>query len=237
MLRFDLRKTLKLGDRFVNLSLWCLIIIICVVSLAVIIVVINNNNIYGSIERLTAEYMRNGKLMDEVKDYNYVLERYKSDSKKIGNTPDNVELELIEYTSNAVFNSVISYEKHKAERMGINVRINSSTNKTICWKMRDTDTVAVLANIFDNAIEGACKSTGRYINIDITDDIMTRLIMINSKDEKLEFDEDIIQTSKNNEREHGFGISVIKEIIDRYKGNVRIADFDNEFQVCVEVPR
>lgn len=219
-----------------NLSLLCLIIFICTFSVAVIIVMINNNNIHHSIDLLSDEYLSNGKLMDEVREYNYVLEKYQFDSKLICDTMGDTELELIEVSSNAVFNSVISYKKRKAEGIGISVIINSLISNNMEWKMKDSDTVAVLANLFDNAIESAAKCRDGYINIDIKADTTTKIIITNSKASNLKIEENYIKTSKRDKREHGFGITVINEIIHKYNGKVSRTDLGDEFQVSVEVP-
>lgn len=219
-----------------NPGMLSLIIFICVICVAVVIISVNGSKTDIYIRQLNDEYITDERMLSELKEYNSILEKYRSDSKDFVVFSDNVEYETVEYTKNSVFDNVMSYERHKAEKMGIIMMINSSVSSGTVWKMNDSDTVEVLTNLLDNAIEGACRCTDRHINVDIKADKMTRMTIINSKDDKLEIDEKVIKTTKRNDREHGFGIPVIKEIVDKYNGKISMRDLGNEFCVCVEVP-
>jgi sensor histidine kinase regulating citrate/malate metabolism len=101
--------------------------------------------------------------------------------------------------------------------------------------MQEKDITSLLGNILDNAIEGAAKSKDKkYIDFSIQKTESGCVISCeNSIGEKPVIKRGKLVTSKNNNSQHGIGTENIKDIVTKYRGEVRF-DFDDEM-FCVRV--
>ena len=207
----------------------CQIIIITIIISTVLLLsaFISNRNTKTGVEvdRLTEQYESNVRAIDEISDYNRILSLYKNDEdmKRIYH---DMSYHMHSYTGNTILDCALSYKKKQAEASGIKVKIVSSGE--VSWNISDADTVSVIFNIIDNAIEGAANIEDAFIHIDIFGGDISKLIVANSKNPLKEKDT-YLNTTKNDKRAHGFGKMVVKDIIGKYGGNVRYKEYDKCF--------
>lgn len=132
---------------------------------------------------------------------------------------------LIQWTGINALDILIECKKREAETMKINVEI---TADPINLQIAEQDFVALLGNALDNAIE-ACQEAGesdRWIRV-VFKRVkgMTFIKVSNSYKAKITKRAGIFQSSKTDGNPHGFGLTSIKVIAEKYGG---IVDFNCE---------
>lgn len=96
------------------------------------------------------------------------------------------------------------------------------------------DTVTILGNLLDNAIEAAGKSESRKILIetDFYNDL-TIIIISNSCDKKPEINGmNLPATTKKNKKLHGFGLKSVKKTLKKYNGDINF-EYNNEKKLFI----
>lgn len=121
-----------------------------------------------------------------------------------------------------------------------NIEFEDNINISKLKFIQNTDICGIFANALDNAIE-AC--------ICIDDEIEKRIEVkatyingfsiikfINSKANEINFIDDRIQTSKDDNKIHGIGLASIKYIVSKYDGETIVNYSDNEFILKIMIP-
>jgi hypothetical protein len=116
----------------------------------------------------------------------------------------------------SVVSAVINSKLSQCRRENIEITVTVSD----CIKnFSETDVSILLANLFDNAIE-ACRKTEKekYINF-LMEQYMgyVKILMKNSAPEG-EMKNTEFKTTKQDRKNHGYGIKTIKEIAEKYEG-------------------
>lgn len=195
-------------------------------------------NFYGSIRKVRHEmksHMTNikglaaGGKYDEVETY----------IEKLDETIQTLDYQF--NTGNAVTDVIINDKYRKAVNVGISFQVK--------FNYAETDTIPVfdigiiLNNLLDNAIE-ACEKLEmkqRYINLVLKRKNNFLLIEVeNSFDGKLKWEDEgmIPMTTKQSGlpdilMEHGIGLKNVKDVAERYFGDMNIKAKDNVFKVTV----
>lgn len=124
-------------------------------------------------------------------------------------------------TQNPLLNAVLNVEQDKAVREGINFKINIEDN--MLSLPNNMDIVSIVGNLCDNAIEylKGCQRERRVMGIEISRHNNYYIIVCKNKIEKsvLKSNPDFV-TSKDN-KYHGRGISIIRETVEKYDGELR----------------
>lgn len=119
-------------------------------------------------------------------------------------------------TNNLAVNIVLNTKYQEA--ISKNIMVILQLNDLSKIRIKNDDIVVILSNILNNAIEACIKlKSDRKIWIKIVDEEKMTIISIKNTCEERISDKMLI-TSKSNKLEHGFGISNICEIIDKYDG-------------------
>ena len=129
---------------------------------------------------------------------------------------------------------VILNQKYQLAREK-NIRMDVQVNDLSSIPVESSDLVVLLSNIFDNAIE-ACEqlSSSREILCRILyDDSL--YISVRNTSLPANIDGDCIYTTKDNVREHGYGIPAITYILNKLKAEYTFAYEDGWFQFAAEV--
>lgn len=175
-------------------------------------------NIYSLLE----DYISNGKY-EEAK--NYLSEIYSIANDK----------RIFIDTSNLALNSIVNAKLSMAKSLSINT---SCIIEDITYYMSDIDLCRMLSNMLDNAIQ--------YLS-NIDSDNKELLLKICTKDERIIFlvrntiQGSVLQKNpelsscKEDETEHGFGVSVIKEIAGRYDGSAQFYEESGYFCCVVSI--
>lgn len=130
----------------------------------------------------------------------------------------------IQYSGNKLIDVILNRHMTNCKRSGLNLEIGSCGSNLEF--MSETDTIALLDNLFENAIEAAAKSTGKKLhfsmyrkanNYTVTDYIV--ITLTNSCDNAPRTRYGELVTSKSNSNSHGIGTKSIKRIVNKYNGN------------------
>lgn len=112
----------------------------------------------------------------------------------------------------------------KQIRTHIDIHINDH------YEIDDVDLVTLLFNLIDNAIEACEDIDDKYIKIEMTDKYNCLYVeIINSKDSLV--DHSLLKTTKKDKLNHGIGISIVQNIVKKYKGSVIFEDKKEYFRV------
>lgn len=96
--------------------------------------------------------------------------------------------------------------------------------------MSDAETVAVLGNVLDNAIESALKSSDARIRISMTQkDRYTSVFVCNSIDKSVLENNPDLETTNADKEKHGIGLKSVKSIVNKYNGMIEFYEEDGEF--------
>ena len=139
---------------------------------------------------------------------------------------DTDRLGEISYCKNPTINTVLSVYEKKAKEAGIKVKISARAGYDI--PISPKDMVIVIANLFENAINGAkkLKTKEKIIDVDIREKETRLLVKIeNPCKPNMKFDE----------ADYGIGISSVITTTEKYEGMFDFAAQDGTFvsKVCL----
>ena len=163
----------------------------------------------------------------EKEDYE-ALKRYCSENLKFLDKKD-----FISNSGNLYIDSVVNYKAHMAEKAGIKVIANTEVPQDA--EMNAEDISICLGNLLDNAIEAVKELTeDRVIRLWITTDGNNIAISIKNRYKNaLHKSGGRYLTSKEDDRMHGIGLSIVRQIVDQYAGEMEIREEDNVFDVMI----
>ncbi|MFA5676168.1 MAG: GHKL domain-containing protein [Christensenellales bacterium] len=145
------------------------------------------------------------------------------------------EVKRVNYCNKPIVNAILSTKTAMARDKGIDTDILiSDINNT---SITDMDICSLFCNLYDNAIE-ACEKIDdvkkRFIRIRSTekaDHIMIQFA--NSHQEAFTSDSAKFITSKRNKRDHGYGLKLIRGIVNKYDGNLSIVVNGQYFEAAL----
>lgn len=134
-------------------------------------------------------------------------------------------------TGNIYLDSILNVFYKKAKNKDIDISIICSNNLDF---LPYEDMIILIGNLVDNAIEylenEQCKklnlkivSKGSYSIIEISNYISRSVLQTNPS----------LATSKKDTKNHGYGISTVKRIVNKYSGDILFYEKDNYFIVKV----
>lgn len=137
-------------------------------------------------------------------------------------------------TGNVSFDMIVNYKATVAQKNNIKVKLDTMIPYDMKWE--DVDLYSLLGNLFDNAIEAAGK-------VDIEEREIKVLAKMSGNNLYLEMENPYVGnlkkqgrnylTTKVNKNEHGLGLQIIENIINRHNGQMIIDDKDNYFKIKV----
>lgn len=128
-------------------------------------------------------------------------------------------MEILIDVGNDFINAILSSKLNRAKALGITVRC--CVDKSL--KLDEADMCVLLGNMLDNAIE-ACEKCAqpRYVELSIISRGEQYLIEVaNSAPGNVLGENAALETTKPNAELHGFGTKSIRQIAEKYDGNVR----------------
>ncbi len=157
------------------------------------------------------------------------LRRYYADSMKFILTTKSLA-----DTGNIFFDSILNYKAEIADRDQI--RFNLALEIPYDCEVNGEEISICLGNLLDNAIEAVkeVEPDRRRIDVRIKVQGHNLYIAICNPYERprIQKGEEYI-TTKQNVRSHGWGLQIVKEIVEQYNGNIEITDVHNVF--CIRV--
>lgn len=135
---------------------------------------------------------------------------------------------------NSLMNYIINNKLSRAKELEIEIK--AEIENLAFEYMESVDFSSLLNNMLDNAIEAACKSKEKRIEVQISNQKGFDSIMVkNSIDSSvLENNPDFISTKAGDS--HGFGMKQIQKITEKYDGMTDIYEENNYFVINVVYP-
>ena len=128
----------------------------------------------------------------------------------------------IVYTNDITLDSILNVGCKKATALNIQYIVKSN-NITEPINISPADKSTILCNAIDNAIEATSKTDEKFIVIDISANKNNIKICIENSSLPIITRNNIIFTTKNDTKNHGFGINSIKRSLSKYNGNLDIS--------------
>lgn len=160
----------------------------------------------------------------------------KSDKKGLSKIDEICEVVLsrqnIEYTKNTSIDALINGKKQVMEQN--NIKFVCHAFLSDFGKIDEMDLCVLLGNLIDNAIEACLKITNAEKDIMLRFSQHKKFLNIeieNSIDEKIAKESLAKGTTKKDKTLHGFGLNSIKDITERYDGNLDISCDEKRFIV------
>lgn len=141
------------------------------------------------------------------------------------------------YCGNSIANAILAIKLQAAEEQGIRVECECRIAEQL--KMEMIDLCSLLTNLIDNAVE-ACENmpadSDRWIRVHAGERAgVFGLKVENSYSQPVIFEKGQIVTSKNDKKNHGYGLRLVKEITSKYDGSLDICAKDNVFSTFATI--
>ena len=137
------------------------------------------------------------------------------------------------YSKNEILNTVLLLKKIEAKKFDINMvyKIDKSISLD---SMKDSDVCKLFSNLLDNSIEASKKTDDKKVLLKLCkrNDYIV-LICENTYKEELRKNILGFLTTKENKKEHGYGIKIIKSISDKYGGEMNIQAKNGSFKIIM----
>ena len=137
-------------------------------------------------------------------------------------------------TGNYILDALLSDKSKVAEKHNTTIIFKGVINKN---EIDNIDLCIIFGNAIDNAIE-ACQKFSfdikKEINIVIKHlNHFMIIIITNPVTSQIQIKNNDINSTKDDSKNHGFGIKSIKKIIDKYSGELEITNINNIFTLKV----
>ena len=218
----------------------------CIVLL-VILMKLNKRN-RQQIEKMMGEWQKQNKYMEEtVKICNKALEltsevKNNIDSAQIESQKNYIkkceELLCSINGADTAIGVLLSEKKRMCREKNINF-IDEAVFIPTEECIKEVDSVSVMGNLLDNAIEAALRvddeTVEKYVKLvsQKKKNIWT-IKVVNTKVRETSLDAHM-ETEKKDKENHGFGIGIVNMIADKYNGRVRMIDRKDSFEVSVHM--
>ena len=137
------------------------------------------------------------------------------------------------YCKNDILNTILTIKIEEAKKHDINVKVK--IDNLVDLKMEEIDICNMFSNLLDNSIEATRKSEDKLIEISVyTNKNYTVIKCENTYCNEILKDEfGNFKTTKKDKKSHVYGMKIIKDIVDKYKGEVNIKTKDKWFIVLI----
>ena len=145
------------------------------------------------------------------------------------------EIGTLEYCANPVVNAVIQNKSKQCKQLGID--FDTQIERFDISKFKETDFIALMANVLDNAIEECerIEVKNKVVCLKMGSLGKNLFIKVENSTDKTADMLDNLTTSKNDKESHGVGMKIIKEIVEKYKGEYMVDIQDGMFVTRIEM--
>jgi len=149
-----------------------------------------------------------------------MLEEMKDNIDKIGK---------IEYCDNAILNALLGIKVSQAKEKDIKFEVELEDNLPIV--LEDIDTCNIFSNLIDNSIQAAQKTQDKKIRLELGAQLGFLVIKIENTylGEIKQNNKNEILTNKKDDENHGYGLKIVKAIVQKYNGEMKIDYTENKF--------
>ena len=140
-------------------------------------------------------------------------------------------------TGDSIIDAIINYKITVSKEFNIDFKTDIAVLPQLDYN--STDLCAIISNLLDNAIEATIKleENKRSISIKMfTYKNYVTIIIKNSHANEIKISDNLINTSKDNDIIHGFGLKSVSAAVLKYSGLFKISNDENTFQAEVMLP-
>lgn len=153
---------------------------------------------------------------------------------KINENLSEIDKQIITTSGGSTILDMVLLSKCKLSQLK-GITITSSKKVLSAIKMEDVDQAVLFSNILDNAIEATEKEIVKTIDINVYSD-NDNFIFKCSNPCSTNINVDKLNTTKIDERNHGFGILSIKSIVEKYHGEYVFSRNGKMFNISLIIP-
>lgn len=140
------------------------------------------------------------------------------------------------YCSNKIMNAVLMQKLSVCDQNDIDYELDIRIPENLVIK--DIDLMSLFTNLLDNAIEACRKNSNKNNKITIMTGVFGDYFTVKVLNSKSAHEVALkkgneFTTSKKDKAAHGYGIKIIKDIIERHEGKYEFIDQGNEFSSMV----
>lgn len=151
--------------------------------------------------------------------YQLLLDHLEKDfSEDLMNIIESIKIES--FISHPFLNALLIYKKHQIEQNRNVFIIEGDISENIA--MDDKDLISLISNLLDNAINVAKSIPHSVIYFKIRQ--LKNILQIKVSNDSL-------NKTKEEDWHHGFGKKIIKDIIDKYNGEIRVEEKHSKYDV------
>lgn len=144
--------------------------------------------------------------------------------------------EMLVHTNNPVADMLLNHSYGAAEEKGVS--IDYWIEDLAQMPIGNAEFVTVLANLLDNAIEAASQCTvEKAVRVKINRTESMLLISVRNTSPPVQIVNRHIETTKENPREHGYGLANIKHVIEKNGGEYTLLQQDGWVQFTAIFPQ
>lgn len=155
------------------------------------------------------------------------LERYCNDSLELV-----TKGRLVSNTGNLYVDSIINYKAELAARSEIEFVVKASVPRN--GELNAEDLCVCLGNLLDNAMEAVAGFQGeKVVKVKLRADKGNLFINVSNPYQTVRKEKGRYLSHKTDGGDHGLGLMIIKQIAEKYKGQMQIQDENGEFDVEV----
>lgn len=177
-------------------------------------------------------YLKTIALLADKRQYEDILRIIKDMNVTIQNIDEKI------YCNHSILNAILSERNSEAKKLGIIFEVFIEPNLNIGF-VKDFDLIAIVGNLVDNAIEAASYcGNHKYININMfaaPDGNFIIMRIENNfvlKPKKLG---EAFLTTKENQKNHGIGITNVRKLAEKYKGFLYLGANENIFTATLSL--
>lgn len=132
-------------------------------------------------------------------------------------------------TGNYIADSILSDKAQECKDKGISFKFTGVIPEK---NLNPLELCTILSNSLDNAIEACVKVSEVSAQIRMASDFKNNywyMKIANTSDSDIEIKNNNVLTTKSDSLNHGFGLQNIKDVVNKHKGEFKIAQTDGEF--------
>lgn len=142
------------------------------------------------------------------------------------------------HTNNLILDIILMEKEEICKEYNIKLYVDLNLKK--CDFIEMTDICTIFSNLLDNAIEASKNIEDEEDKkIFIKDNIINKFYFIkieNNKKNIIIKKENRIITSKKDDFLHGLGLQSVRNVVEKYNGNMDINDRENVFEITIYIP-
>lgn len=189
-----------------------------------------NNQLIRVIDDGNALYQQ---VVDENKNLKYAKHDYKKQQQIVNKIKEKEYFD--DLTGSRLIGLIVETKKREAESQ--NIRFTLAMDRLANWNIDDGQTISLFTNLIDNAMEAANKAeNAKYIEFRLLqkgDNIYITIKNSKAKNEK-PLEHNMI-TTKSDYENHGYGVSIIRDIVCKNNGHIDMVDNVDEFSIEIVI--